>query len=58
MKYLFVIAIMLLCIPAHANDAQKIQITKKIITTYFEWRKDNKEYDYIQYYGAPSLKSY
>lgn len=56
MKYLFVIAIMLLCIPAHANDAQKIQITKKIITTYFEyWRKD-KQYDYIQYYGTPSLK--
>lgn len=56
MKYLFVMAVVLLFGSAYANNTQKTEIAKKVVTTYFKNYNNAKEYDYIQYHGTPSLK--
>lgn len=57
MKYVFAIVAVFLYGSAYANNAQKTEIAKKVVTTYFKNYSNGKEYDYIQYYGTPSLKS-
>lgn len=56
MKYLFAIALVLLFGSAYANNTQKTEVAKKVVTTYFKNYNNGKEYDYIQYHGTPSLK--
>lgn len=55
MKYVFAIMAVFLYGSAYANNDQKTEIAKKVVMTYFK-NYNGKEYDYIQYYGTPSLK--
>lgn len=57
MKYLFAMVVVLLFGSAYANTTQTTEITKKVVTTYFRSYSAGNEYDYIQYYGTPSLKN-